>query len=186
MRRGCSVHLVHFHSYPFHDATSQEKVREIAKLLARYQLRVRLHQVPFGHLQRQVVVAVAASLRIVIYRRLMMRIAEAIARGVGARALVTGEVVGQVASQTLENMAIISSATTLPIMRPLVGMDKEEITAEAERWGAFLSRSSPTRTAVSCSPRGTQRPGPVRRRLKMRRRMLPIAEMVHRPPTARS
>lgn len=137
MRRGCSVQLVHFHSYPFHDATSQEKVRAIAKLLAEYQLRVRLHQVPFGQLQRQVVVAVPAPLRIVIYRRLMMRIADAIAREAGARALVTGEVVGQVASQTLENMAIISSATTLPILRPLVGMDKEEITAEAEHIGSF-------------------------------------------------
>jgi tRNA uracil 4-sulfurtransferase len=137
MRRGCTVDLVHFHSYPFHDATSQEKVRDIAALLARYQLRVRLYQVPFGQLQRQVVVAIPASLRIVIYRRLMMRIADAIARNLGARALVTGEVVGQVASQTLENMAVISAATRLPIMRPLVGMDKEEITAEAERIGSF-------------------------------------------------
>ena len=129
--------LVHFHSYPFHEATSQEKVREIAKLLARYQLHVRLFQVPFGQLQRQVVVAVPPALRVVIYRRLMMRIGDAIARQVGARALVTGEVVGQVASQTLENMAVISSATSLPILRPLVAMDKEEITAEAVRIGSF-------------------------------------------------
>ena len=137
MRRGCSAHLVHFHSYPFHEPTSQEKVREIAKLLARYQLRVRLHQVPFGHLQRQVVVAVPPALRIVIYRRFMLRIGEAIARGVSARALVTGEVVGQVASQTLDNMTIISSVASLPILRPLVGFDKEEITAEAERIGSY-------------------------------------------------
>jgi tRNA uracil 4-sulfurtransferase len=137
MRRGCSVQLVHFHSYPFHEATSQEKVREIARLLARYQLRVRLHQVPFGAVQRQVVVAVRPALRIVIYRRLMLRIAEAIARDAGARALVTGEVLGQVASQTLDNMTVISTAASLPILRPLVGMDKEEITAEAERIGTF-------------------------------------------------
>ena len=137
MRRGCTVQLVHFHSYPFHEATSQEKVREIATLLARYQLGVRLHQVPFGAVQRQVVVAVHPALRVVIYRRLMLRIAEAIARDAGARALVTGEVLGQVASQTLDNMTVISTAASLPILRPLVGMDKEEITAEAERIGTF-------------------------------------------------
>ena len=137
MRRGCTVQLIHFHSYPFLEATSQEKVRDIADLLARYQLRVRLLQVPFGELQRQVVVAAPAALRVVIYRRLMMRIAEALGRRAGARALVTGEVVGQVASQTLENIAVISSVSTLPVLRPLIGMDKEEITAEAERIGTY-------------------------------------------------
>jgi tRNA uracil 4-sulfurtransferase len=137
MRRGCSVQLVHFHSYPFLEATSQEKVREIAQLLARYQLRVRLYHVPFGELQRQVVVAAPAALRVVIYRRLMMQIAEALGRRAGARALVTGEVVGQVASQTLENIAVISSVCTMPVLRPLIGMDKEEITAEAERIGTY-------------------------------------------------
>ena len=178
MRRGCSVDLVHFHSYPFHDATSQEKVREIAKLLTQYQLRLRLHQVPFGQLQRQVVVAVSASLRIVIYRRLMMRIADVIARGVGARALVTGEVVGQVASQTLENMAIIASATTLPIMRPLVGMDKEEITAQAERIGSFPISIIPDQDCCQLftpkHPATRARPAEI----EDAERMLPISEMV--------
>ena len=78
-----------------------------------------------------------SPLRVVIYRRLMVRIADVIARSNGAGALVTGEVVGQVASQTLENMAVIAAATTLPILRPLVGMDKEEIVAEAQRLGTF-------------------------------------------------
>jgi thiamine biosynthesis protein ThiI len=137
MRRGCTAQLIHFHSYPFLEATSQEKVRDIARLLARYQLRVRLVQVPFGELQRQVVVAAPAALRVVIYRRLMMRIAEAIGRRSGALAVVTGEVVGQVASQTLENIAVISSVCTMPVLRPLIGMDKEEITAEAERIGTY-------------------------------------------------
>ena len=133
MRRGCAVRLVHFHSYPILEATSQEKVREIARLLARYQLNVRVHQVPFGPVQRQVVVSVRPALRVVIYRRLMMRIAERIARLHRAQGLVTGEVVGQVASQTLENLVSINSVVSMPVLRPLVGMDKEEITAEAER-----------------------------------------------------
>jgi thiamine biosynthesis protein ThiI len=137
MKRGCSALLVHFHSYPFLSRASQEKVRELAQVLTTYQQRTRLLLVAFGEIQRQVVLTVPAPLRVVIYRRLMVRIADRIARANGARALVTGEVIGQVASQTLENMSVIASATTLPILRPLVGMDKEEIVAEASRLGTF-------------------------------------------------
>ena len=137
MRRGCSVLLIHFHSYPILSHASQEKVREIAALLTKYQLRSRLLLVPFGDLQQQVVLAVPPELRVVIYRRLMLRIAEQLARGWRARALVTGEVIGQVASQTLENMTAIAEATTMEVLRPLVGMDKDEIVAQAERLGTF-------------------------------------------------
>jgi tRNA uracil 4-sulfurtransferase len=137
MRRGCSVLLVHFHSYPILSRASQEKVREIAALLTKYQHRSRLTLVPFGELQQQVVLAVPPALRVVIYRRLMLRIADKIARKWHARALVTGEVVGQVASQTLENMTTIAEATSFEILRPLVGMDKDEITAEAESIGTL-------------------------------------------------
>jgi thiamine biosynthesis protein ThiI len=137
MRRGCSVLFIHFHSYPILSRASQEKVREIAALLTRHQLRSRLVLVPFGDLQQQVVLAVAPELRVVIYRRLMLRIAERIARRWHARALVTGEVIGQVASQTLENMTTIADATTLEVLRPLVGMDKDEISSEAARIGTY-------------------------------------------------
>jgi thiamine biosynthesis protein ThiI len=137
MKRGCSVLLVHFHSYPFLSRASQEKVRELAALLTRYQQRSRLFMVAFGEIQRQVVLSVPAPLRVVIYRRLMMRIADRIARDHGAGALITGEVIGQVASQTLENMSVIGSVTTLPILRPLVGMDKEEVVAQAIRIGTY-------------------------------------------------
>jgi tRNA uracil 4-sulfurtransferase len=137
MRRGCSVLLIHFHSYPILSRASQEKVREIAALLTRYQLKSRLILVPFGDLQQQVVLSVAPEMRVVIYRRLMLRIAERLARRAHARALVTGEALGQVASQTLDNMTAIAEATELEILRPLVGMDKDEITAEAERIGTY-------------------------------------------------
>jgi len=137
MRRGCSVLLIHFHSYPILSRASQEKVREIAALLTRHQLKSRLVLVPFGELQQQVVLSVAPEMRVVIYRRLMLRIAERLARKAHARALVTGEVIGQVASQTLDNMTAIAQATDLEILRPLVGMDKDEITAEAERIGTY-------------------------------------------------
>jgi tRNA uracil 4-sulfurtransferase len=137
MRRGCPVLLIHFHSYPILSRASQEKVREIAALLTRSQLRSRLLLVPFGELQQQVVLAVEPELRVVVYRRLMLRIAETLARGWRAGALVTGEVVGQVASQTLENLTVIAQATTLELLRPLIGMDKDEIMAEAARIGTF-------------------------------------------------
>jgi len=137
MRRGCRVVFVHFHSYPILSRASQEKARELARLLARYQYHSRLMLVPFGEIQQRVVLAVAPPLRVVVYRRLMMRIAERLARLNRAQALVTGEVVGQVASQTLENMATIGSVVSMPVLRPLVGLDKEEITAEAQRLGSY-------------------------------------------------
>ncbi len=137
MKRGCSAILVHFHSYPFLSRASQEKVRELTQLLTTYQQRTRLFLVAFGEIQRQVLLTTPAPLRIVIYRRLMMRIAERIAKENGARALVTGEAIGQVASQTLENMSLIASVTSLPVLRPLVGMDKEEIVEQAGRLGSY-------------------------------------------------
>jgi len=137
MKRGCTVTFVHFHSYPILSRASQEKARELVTLLTRWQQRSRVYLVAFGEIQQQVVLSVPGPMRVVVYRRLMMRIAEAIARARGAQALVTGEVVGQVASQTLENLAVIGSVATMPIFRPLIGMDKDEITAEAIRLGTY-------------------------------------------------
>lgn len=137
IKRGCRVRLIHFHSYPILSHTSQDKVAEIAELLTRYQLETRLYAVAFGDIQRKVVLTVPPPLRVVIYRRLMLRIAERIARSSGSSALVTGEAVGQVASQTLDNMAVIDSVSALPVLRPLVGMDKQEIVDEARRLGTY-------------------------------------------------
>tara|TARA_B100000315_G_scaffold257878_1_gene308196 strand:- start:9 stop:1211 length:1203 start_codon:yes stop_codon:yes gene_type:complete len=137
IKRGCRVRLIHFHSYPILSHTSQDKVAEIAELLTRRQLDTRLYLVAFGEIQRKVVLAVPPPLRVVVYRRLMLRIAERIGRACRAMALVTGEAVGQVASQTLENMAVINSVTSMPVLRPLVGMDKEEIVREAQQLGTY-------------------------------------------------
>src|SRR5207244_1667585 len=137
MRRGCRVDLVHFPSVPFRDRTSQEKARELGRLLAAWGLEADLYLVPFGEVQRQIVAAVGRPLRVVLYRRMMLRIAEALARRAGAEALVTGDSLGQVASQTLANLAVVGEAAALPVLRPLVGMDKSEIAAEAARIGTF-------------------------------------------------
>ena len=122
--------------------------------------------------------AVPPELRVVIYRRLMLRIAERLARRWRARALVTGEVIGQVASQTLENMTTIAEATTLEVLRPLVGMDKDEITARRSGSARFRSRSSRTRTAARCSRRAIRRRVRAWRTSTAAEQALPIDEMV--------
>jgi thiamine biosynthesis protein ThiI len=137
MRRGCTVTFVHFHSYPVLSRASQEKARELVALLTQYQYKSRLLLVPFADIQQQALLTVAPALRVVIYRRMMMRIAEQIAVRHRARALVTGEVVGQVASQTLENLNRTNEVVSLPVLRPLIGMDKDEITVEAQRLGTY-------------------------------------------------
>jgi thiamine biosynthesis protein ThiI len=137
MKRGCRVVLAHFHAFPLQDRSTIDKSRELARILTRWQLRTRLLLIPFGPVQQTVVAACPAPLRVVLYRRFMMRIAEALARRRRARALVTGESLGQVASQTLDNMVVIGEATRATVLRPLVGMDKEEITAQARRIGTF-------------------------------------------------
>jgi thiamine biosynthesis protein ThiI len=137
IRRGCRAHFVHFHSYPILSRTSQDKARQLVERLTRYQLRSRLHLVPFGSIQQQIVLSVPPPLRVVIYRRLMVRIAERLGHASGAHALVTGDAVGQVASQTVDNLAVVGSVATMPLLRPLVGMDKEEITADAQRIGTY-------------------------------------------------
>jgi thiamine biosynthesis protein ThiI len=137
IRRGCRAHFVHFHSYPILSRASQDKARTIARELTRYQLKSRLYIVPFGAIQQRVVVTVPPPLRVVVYRRLMLRIAESLAGKCGALALVTGDVVGQVASQTVENLDVVGRVATLPVLRPLIGFDKDEITAQAQRLGTY-------------------------------------------------
>jgi thiamine biosynthesis protein ThiI len=178
MRRGCTVQFIHFHSYPILSRASQEKVREIVALLTQYQQHSRLALVGFGELQQQVVLSVRPEFRVVIYRRLMLRIAERLARAWHARALVTGEVVGQVASQTLENMTAIAEASTLEILRPLVGMDKDEITHQAEVIGTLPISNIPDQ---DCCTLFTPRNPATRARLDdvvRAERALPVDDMV--------
>lgn len=137
MKRGCRVAFVHFHSVPYLPATSQAKARALVARLTEWQYRSDLFLVALGEIQREVVLAVPPPLRVVLYRRMMIRLAEALARRVGAEALVTGESLGQVASQTLSNLARIDEVARLPIFRPLIGMDKLEIIAEAQRLGSY-------------------------------------------------
>ncbi len=137
MRRGCTVDLIHFHSHPLVDRTTQEKARDLAEKLNPWQLSTRLYLAPLARVQTEVRLRCPEPLRVVLYRRFMMRIAARLARNRRAKALVTGESLGQVASQTLDNLATVDDAVRLPILRPLIGSDKQEIIAEALRLGTW-------------------------------------------------
>jgi len=180
MKRGCAVTFVHFHSYPILSRASQEKARELVKLLTTWQQHSRLYLVAFGDIQQQVVLAVPGPMRVVVYRRLMLRIAERIAIVRHAQALVTGDVVGQVASQTLENIAVIGNVATLPLFRPLIGMDKDEITAEAIKIGSYPISIIPDQDCCTLfTPRNPQTKARLAD-IEVAEQSLPIEELVEK------
>lgn len=149
MRRGLRLDFAHFHSHPLVSPASRDKAVELVAHLTRYQSHSRLMLVPFADVQREIVARAPRPLRVVLYRRFMMRIACALAARCGAQALVTGESLGQVASQTLENLTVIERASTLPVLRPLLGMDKNEIVAEARMLGTFETSILPDEDCCS-------------------------------------
>jgi len=137
MKRGVRLSFVHFHSQPYTNRNSQRNTEELVRLLTRYQYRSTLYLVPFVEIQRHIMTHATSGYRVILYRRAMLRIAEAIAAREGAPALVTGENVGQVASQTLSNLRAIEEVTSLPVLRPLAGDNKEEIILQARRIGTY-------------------------------------------------
>lgn len=143
IKRGCRAVFVHFHSFPHTTMESQQKVRDLVRILTRFQYSARLYLVPFADIQRQIVAFAPPPTRVILYRRFMIRIAEAMARREHATALVTGESIGQVASQTLENIHAIASVATIPVLRPLIGDDKQEIVCVAEDIGTLATSIQP-------------------------------------------
>ena len=137
MKRGAAVTFVHFHSIPLTTEESIEKVKQITTVLSHYQSRIHLYLVALTPIQKEIMVKTKEKYRIILYRRFMFRIAEIIARKEKARALVTGESLGQVASQTLDNIAAIEAVSSMPILRPLIGLDKLEIINLAKDYGTY-------------------------------------------------
>jgi thiamine biosynthesis protein ThiI len=137
IKRGCKPIFVHFHSFPYTNAESQEKAKQLARLLSHYSLRAKIYLVPFAEVQRHIMVDTPLETRVILYRRYMMRLAEQIALREKARVLVTGDSVGQVASQTIENIDVISRAVRMPILRPVIGDDKVEIIDLARKVGSY-------------------------------------------------
>ena len=137
MRRGAIVAGVHFSGRPQTNDLSERLVAELGEILSATGGLGRIYIVPFGDLQKEIALSCPPDLRVLLYRRLMIRVAERIARSERAKALVTGESLGQVASQTLDNIRAVDEAATLPVLRPLIGNDKLEIIADATRIGTF-------------------------------------------------
>ncbi|MGH2749314.1 MAG: tRNA uracil 4-sulfurtransferase ThiI [Actinomycetota bacterium] len=136
--RGAEIEFLHFHGRPYTDPSSIRQVEELLEVLVGYQLRCVLHLVPLGDAQREIVMHAPANLRVVLYRRTMMRIAAALAEQREAQALITGDSLGQVASQTVENMNTVNGAVPgVQVFRPLIGMDKMEIIETSRAIGTF-------------------------------------------------
>ena len=149
MKRGCQAHLVHFHSYPLVDNSSMEKAAELAQFLTRFQYRSDLSLVPLAEIQKNIIVATPPAYRVILYRRFMVRITELLGQRMGAKAIVTGESCGQVSSQTLENIAVVNQISGVPILRPLIGMNKEEIVDIARKLGTYTISIQPDQDCCS-------------------------------------
>lgn len=137
MKRGMRVIYVHFHSVPLVSEASVEKVRDTVAILKKYQPRSKLYLIKFAPIQQQIMVDCNEKLRVILYRRYMMKIAEKVAELENAKAIYTGEALGQVASQTIENITVVEESVKLPILRPLIGFDKIEIIAKAQEIGTY-------------------------------------------------
>jgi len=137
MSRGLQLSFAHFHSAPYTNRLSQDKVVDLARRLLLFQPKIRLHMIPFAPIQREIVQKTPQSFRVLLYRRFMMRIASKLAWKDRAKALITGESLGQVASQTLTNIRTVEAVSEYTIFRPLVGLDKETITAIAQKAGTY-------------------------------------------------
>ena len=143
VKRGCVAAFIHFSGRPLVTRASEEKVHELVRHLTAFQYESRLYVIPFGEIQREIILSTPAPFRIVLYRRMMVRIAEELSRKEQCWALVTGDSLGQVASQTPQNLCAIEEAAELPILRPLIGMDKREIIDEARRLGTYETSIEP-------------------------------------------
>ena len=136
-KRGVALEMVHFFSYPYTSNEAKEKVLELARLLTPWCGRLTVHVVPFTAIQEELRRSVPQELFTLVMRRFMMRISQRVAQRCGAKALVTGECLGQVASQTMEAMAVTGAVVDLPILRPVVGMDKEDIVRISRKIGTY-------------------------------------------------
>lgn len=136
-RRGLELTAVHFYSYPYTSERARDKVVELARIVSKYAGHIKLHLVPFTEIQLAIYEKCPPKETTVLTRRLMMKIAEKWAEKDGSRALITGEVLGQVASQTLESLCVTNDAVSMPVFRPLIGFDKNDIVAIAKKINTF-------------------------------------------------
>lgn len=142
-KRGVSINAVHFHSYPYTSDRAKEKVLELARILSGSCCGIRVHIVPFTKIQMEIHEKCPEEYTTLIMRRFMMRIAERVAKKEGSGALITGESIGQVASQTMEALGVTDAVVDMPVFRPVIGFDKTDIIEIAEKIGTFETSSLP-------------------------------------------
>ena len=177
-KRGVALEMVHFFSYPYTSNEAKEKVVELARLLTPWCGRLTVHVVPFTTIQEELRRSVPQELFTLVMRRFMVRISERVAQRCGAKALVTGECLGQVASQTMEAMAVTGAVASLPILRPVVGMDKEDIVKIARKIGTFETSILPYEDCCTVFTPRHPRLRPTPEELEMAEQELDIAGMV--------
>lgn len=143
MKRGCDVHFIHFHNFPYVKQASIDKVKDLYNLVKEFENESKLYLVPFTDAQKEVVSKCSSKYRILLYRRIMLKIASIIAKKNKCRALITGENLAQVASQTINNMFCVDNSTDMLVLRPLVGLDKSDIVEMAKEYGTFEKSIEP-------------------------------------------
>lgn len=177
-RRGVALHAVHFHSFPFTSEQSKQKVLELARILSGMTGRIALNVVPFTEIQTQIHEHCPPEMMVLIMRRFMMRIAEKLARRQDCAALVTGESIGQVASQTLASISVTDCVADMPVFRPLIGFDKLDIIALAEQIGTYETSILPYEDCCTVFVPKHPLTQPHEDRIAQAESVLPIAELV--------
>jgi len=158
MRRGARVVFLHFHGYPYTGTDEMDQVKDIVEILSDYQTDTRLYMIPFGEFQKDVGTnkKIPGKVRTIVYRRMMMRIASEISKRERAKGVITGDNFGQVASQTAENMFVVSDACSVPLYQPLIGFDKDQIVRLSEEIGTFEISKLPCKE--SCTMFASRKP----------------------------
>jgi len=180
LRRGVELAYVHFHSFPLVSKASVYKVLQLVEVLSRYQSPSVIYFIPLGDVQTFLRTRVDPRYLVVLYRRFMVRLAERVAREEGASAIVTGESLGQVSSQTLQNLRVIDEVAGLPILRPLIGFDKMEIVEVARRIGTYEISIKPQEDCCTLFVPRRQVTGARLEKVREIEASLPVEDLVER------
>ncbi len=178
MKRGVNILPIYFHSFPFTSDRAKEKVIDLAKTLASYQGKVNLHIVHFTEIQTQMNDKCPAKLTTIIMRRIMMRIAERLTVNNGGKALVTGESMGQVASQTMESMYVTNLVPEMPVFRPLIGLDKVEIIDVAKKIDTYETSIQPYEDCCTVFVPKSPETSPTKKQIEIGERDLDIEDLI--------
>jgi len=178
LKRGIELEALHFHSPPFTGEGTLNKVEDLCRLLAAYSGGITLHLAPFTEVQKEILLKCPEEMLITLMRRIMFRVAEILAKRKNIPVVFTGESLGQVASQTLENLAAVNEVISLPVLRPLIGFDKEEIVNVAQKIGTYAVSIRPFDDCCTLFVPRHPVTRPLLRELQKAEEMLPLEELI--------